>query len=245
MNVVIYIRRKKEIKMNINKKTARVVGILFIATTVAAIVSGAFLLPLVDAPDYLAKVSANQNQAMLGALFYLIMAAGCASIAIPMYPILKKYNKSMALGAVGFRFVEGSIFMVGVICVLSLVTLSQEYVQAGAPTGSHFQIVGKLLLAGYTIDQPLVPGVFAFSLGALMYYSIFYKSKLVPRWLSVWGLIGITLGIVNGLGDMFGSIPNETISMLLDLPIFAQEMVLAIWLIVKGFNSSAIVSEAV
>jgi hypothetical protein len=71
-----------------------------------------------------------------------------------------------------------------------------------------------------------------------MYYWIFYKSRLVPRWLSLWGLAGITLGIVNGLYDMFGGTPNETISLVLDLPIFAQEMVLAIWLIVKGFNTA-------
>jgi hypothetical protein len=169
------------------------------------------------------------------------MAAGGASITIPMYPILKKHNKALALGAVGFRFVEGAIFMVGVICVLSLVTLSLEFVNTGAPDASYFQTLSELLLAGYTINHALVPGVFAFSIGALMYYWIFFQSKLVPRWLSVWGLIAVTLGIVNGLLDMFGGIP-ETISLMLDLPIFAQEMVLAVWLIVKGFDSSAIAS---
>jgi hypothetical protein len=224
--------------MDTNKKTARIVGVLFIVTTGAAIVSGAFLLPILEAPDYLAKVSANENQVMIGALFYFIMAAGGAGIAIPMYPILRKHNESMALGAVGFRIIEGAIFMVGVICVLALVTVSGEFVQAGAPDASYYQTLGELLLAGYTIAQAVVPGVFAFSLGALMYYYIFYQANLVPRWLSVWGLIGVTLGIVNGLYDMFGGTPNETISMLLDLPIFVQEMVLALWLIVKGFNSS-------
>ncbi|MHA1945672.1 MAG: DUF4386 domain-containing protein [Candidatus Hodarchaeales archaeon] len=224
--------------MNSEKKTARIVGVLFITATVAGIISGVFLLPIVEAPDYLAKVVANENQVMLGALFYFIMAAAGASIVIPMYPILKKYNESMALGAVGFRIIEGAIFMVGVFCVLSLVTLSQEFVQAGSPDASYFQTLGKLLIAGYTIAHALVPGVFAFSLGALMYYYIFYQSKLVPRWLSVWGILGVTLGVVNGLGDIFGVIPNEAFSMLLDLPIFANEMVLAIWLIFKGFNSS-------
>jgi len=89
-----------------------------------------------------------------------------------------------------------------------------------------------------------MPGVFAFSLGALMYYYIFYQSRLFPRWLSVWGLVGVTLGLVNGLYDMFGRAPNETVSMLLDLPLFVQEMVLAVWLIVKGFNPSAIAAKA-
>jgi hypothetical protein len=228
--------------MNTNKKTARIVGVLFISCTGAAIVSGAFLLPILEGPDYLAKVSANESQVMVGALFYFIMAAAGAGIAIPMYPILRKHNEALALGAVGFRIIEGAIFMVGVICVLALATLSQRFVQAGAPEASYFQTLGELLIAGYTVNQAVVPGVFAFSLGALMYYYIFYQSRLVPRWLSVWGLVGVTLGIVNGLYDMFGGVPNQTISMLLDLPIFAQEMVLAVWLIVKGFNPSAIAS---
>jgi hypothetical protein len=130
--------------------------------------------------------------------------------------------------------------MVGVFCVLLLVKVSEGFVQAGAPDGSHYQTLGELLSAGYTVGEAMVPGVFAFSLGALMYYWIFYQSRLVPRWLSVWGLVGVILGIANGLYDMFGGIPNETISMALDLPIFVQEMVLAIWLIVKGFNTSPI-----
>jgi hypothetical protein len=222
------------------KKNARITGILFIITTGAAIVSGALILPILESPDYLAKVSANETQVMLGALFYFLMAAGGASIVIPMYPILKRQNKSLALGALGFRFIEGTIFMVGVMCVLSLVTLSKEFVQAGAPEAAYFQSTGALLISGYTINQAVVPGVFAFSIGALMYYSIFYKTKLIPRWLSIWGLLAIILGIANVFYHMFGSMPNETFSMMLDLPIFVQEMVLAVWLIVKGFNSDAI-----
>ena len=232
------LNKRKVKKMNSEKNSARIVGILFIITTVAAIVSGAFLLPILEAPDYLTKVSENENLVMIGVLFYFIMAAAGASIVLPMYPILKKYNESMALGSVGFRFIEGAIFMVGVFCVLSLVTVSQEFVEVGSPDASYFQTLGKLLISGYTIAHALVPGVFAFSLGALMYYYIFYHSKLVPRWLSIWGIIGVLLGVANGVLDIFSIIPNEMISMLLDLPIFVNEMVLAVWLIIKGFNSS-------
>jgi hypothetical protein len=229
--------------MNTNK-TARIVGVLFIAATGAAIASGAFLLPILETPDYLAKISASETRVGIGALFYFVMAAAGAGIAIPMYPILKKHNEGMALGAVGFRMIEGAIFMVGVICVLALVPVSQGFVQAGAPDGSYHQTLAELLVTGYTIAEAVVPGVFAFSLGALLYYYILYQSKLVPRWLSVWGLVGVTLGIANGLYDMLSGIPNETLSMLLDLPIFVQEMVLAVWLIVKGFNPSAIASPS-
>ncbi|MFX0125117.1 MAG: DUF4386 domain-containing protein [Candidatus Hodarchaeota archaeon] len=229
--------------MNAYKTNARITGVLFITATGAAIVSGFFLLPILQTSDYLTEISANETQVALGALLYFIMAAAGAGIAIPMYPILKQHNKGMALGAVGFRMIEGAIFMVGVMCVLALIPLSQEFVDAGAPADSYFQNIGELLLTGYTIDQAVIPGVFAFSLGALMYYYIFYQSKLIPRWLSVWGLIGITLGIMNGLFDIFGGV-NEMISILLDLPIFVNEMVLAVWLIVKGFNSATITSES-
>ena len=229
--------------MKSETQAARMTGILFIAATGAAIVSGYFLLPTLEASDYLTQISANHTPVMLGALFYFIMAAAGASIAIPMYPILKKHNESMALGAVGFRIIEGAIFMVGVFLVMSLLPLSQGFVDAGAPADSAFQTLGEILVAGYTIDHAVVPAVFAFSIGALMYYLIFYQSKLVPRWLSVWGIIGILLGVSNGLIDMFGGVPIETVSMLLDLPIFVNEMVLAIWLIVKGFNTSAIKPE--
>ncbi|UCE09685.1 MAG: DUF4386 domain-containing protein [Candidatus Thorarchaeota archaeon] len=224
--------------MNSEINAARMTGILFIAATGAAIVSGAFLLPILEAPDYLAQISANQTQVMLGALFYFIMAAAGAAIVIPMYPILKKHSESMALGAVGFRLIEGAIFMVGVFLVMALVPLSQGFVDAGSPADSAFQTIGAILVSGYTIDHAVVPAVFAFSIGALMYYFIFYQSKLVPRWLSVWGIIGVLLGVANGLLDMFGGVPFEAISMLLDLPIFVNEMVLAVWLIVKGFDSS-------
>ena len=130
--------------------------------------------------------------------------------------------------------------MVGVLLVIFLVPLSHAFVDAGTPADSYFQTVGELLVAGYTIDHAVVPAVFAFSIGALIYYYVFYQTKLVPRWLSVWGIIGVILGIANGLLDVFGGVPFEMVSMLLDMPIFINEMILAVWLIVKGFDSSEI-----
>jgi len=121
------------------------------------------------------------------------------------------------------------------------VTLSQEYVKAGAPDASYFQSLGTLLLAAR--DWAGVLGSFAFILGALMYYYIFYQSKLIPRWLSIWGLIGVPLWIAGELLLMFGlTDPFSTTTILLDLPIAVNEVVLAVWLIAKGFNPSAIAS---
>jgi hypothetical protein len=119
-------------------------------------------------------------------------------------------------------------------------TLSQEFVKAGTPDASSFQILGTVLLAGRNwAGFVLAPSVFG--IGALMYYYIFYKSNLIPRWLSGWGLIGATLMIAASMLVMFNFIGlMSTIFIVLVIPIAIQEMVLAFWLIIKGFNQSAI-----
>lgn len=134
--------------------------------------------------------------------------------------------------------------MVGVINLLSLVTLSQAFVLAGAPADSYFQTLGLMLqkAGAITVGITAYPiGHFAFGLGALMYYYVFYQSRLVPRWLSAWGLIAIVSMICAVVLDMFGV--YSTIALGLNMLIFAQEMVLAIWLILKGFNNSAVIQE--
>jgi hypothetical protein len=155
-----------------------------------------------------------------------------------MFPIFKKYNEALALGYVVFRgALETVTYFGSVIIWLLLITLSQEYVKAGAPDAPYFQTLGTLLLeAADWIDYI---STLAFSLGALMFYYLLYQSKLIPRWLSGWGLIGAILVLAVGLLAMFG----------LDLailwaPLALQEMVLAVWLIVKGFNPSAIASAS-
>jgi MFS family permease len=227
--------------MKTNKKAARIVGVLFITATVAGIIGGVLLGPILDAPDYLAKVSANENQWLIGVLFNFIMAVAVAGIAIPMYPILKKHNEGMALGSVGFRIIEGALFSVGVISLLLLVPLSQKFVQAGAPDASYFQTLSELLVGVSTFS--LLIGGLAFSLGALMYYYLLYQSKLIPRWLSLWGLFAVPLGSAAYLSQFFSASAFASASIDIGhLPIFFQEMVFAVWLIVKGFNPSAIVS---
>jgi hypothetical protein len=233
--------KRLEKNMDSNRKTARVAGALFIIATAASLLSTPFLAPI-NASNYLTVFSVNQNQVLVGALLVFIAAASSASIAISLYPVLKKHNQSLALGAVGFRLIEAVMYIVGVIGIISLLTLSQEFVKAGAPASSYFQTLGAVLLAGYNWVGN-VGALLAFCLGALMYYYVFYQTKLIPRWLSVWGLVGATLCMVAGLLVMFRLIgPMSTFQVVLALPIAVQEMVLAVWLIVKGFNSSPITS---
>ena len=222
--------------MDTNRKTARIVGALFIIATLASILGSAVTGDL-NAPDYLIKVSANENQMIIGAILGFIGAAAGAGIAISLYPIVKRFHQGLALGAVGFRIIEAVFLIVVAIGSLLLLTLSQEYVRAGATDASYYQTLGTLIKAGRDWAG-FGFSVIAFNLGALMYYYIFYRSKLIPAWLSVWGLIASVLSISAAVLFMFGDKPLSTTSILLNLPIAVQEMVLAIWLIIKGFDLS-------
>jgi hypothetical protein len=229
--------------MTSDRNTARVAGTLFITATAASILSSPFLEPI-NASNYLVSVSANGNQVMVGAFFAIIGAAASASIAISLYPVVRRYSEGLALGAVGFRTVEGVFDIVGFIGLLLLITLSQQFVNAGAPDSSYFQTLGVLAVSGYHLVEN-VGKLLAFSIGCLLYYIIFYRTKLVPRWLSGWGLVAGILTMVSCLLTMFGLIaPFSTEQIVLNLPILPQELVLAVWLIVKGFNPSVIASKS-
>jgi Domain of unknown function (DUF4386) len=177
-----------------------------------------------------------------GALIEFIQAAAAAGIAIGLYSILKKYNGALALGAVGFRVVEGVFVLIGTLSLLSLLTLSQEFIAVGAPGASSFQTSGTLLLAVRDWSGNVISAL-AFGLGALMYYVILYKSNLIPRWLSGWGVLGTVLGLAaTVLASFTHDFSMGSVNTLLNIPIGLQEMVFAVWLIAKGFNASAITS---
>lgn len=217
------------------RNNATVAGLLLMTALVAGILSVPFSGPVND-PDYLVKVAENENVMIIGVFLQAVMAFACAGIAIWLYPVLRKHNESLALGSVGFRIIEAVLLLVSAASLLSLLTLSQEYMQAGASDTSHFQDLGSMLLAARDWSSHAL-AVIAFSLGALMYYYIFYKTRLIPRWLSGWGLIAITLHLVSGLLVLSAIIgPFSGVQGLMSLPIGLQEMVLAIWLMAKGFN---------
>ncbi len=227
--------------MEPHRKTAVVVGALFIIATIAGLIGAIFIGPILDDPEYLVNTSAHENEVALGALLYLIMGVAIVGIAVMIFPILKNFNEGLALAYVGFRTLECVILIVVTMSLLSLLTLSQEYVGAEAPDATSFETQGAILLAQQ--EWSYVPTGIVFGLGCLMVYYLLYQSRLVPRPLSAWGFIGGTLMLVAAPLDAFGVISSlDTSSILLHLPIAVLEMVLAVWLIVKGFNPSAITS---
>jgi hypothetical protein len=229
--------------MDMNRRIAVVTGALFILATVADLISRVVLVqPILTDPVDLARISANDSQVLLGALFLFIGAAAAAGIAMALYPVLRTYDEGLALGSVGFRLIEGVLYLGVVVCLLLLVALSQEATSAGAAAASAYDVPGALLMAGR--DSLGEVAVLAFGLGALMYYWVFYRSRLVPRWLSAWGVAAIVSLMLSSLLVMFGlTEPMSTTQVVLAFPIFLQEMVLAVWLIAKGFDASAIAAE--
>lgn len=231
--------------MESTRKIAITVGVFFIIATAAPLLSVPFLQPM-SAPDYLTAISVNATRVTTGALLELIMAIAITGIAIALYPIIKRFNESLAVGYIGIRVTESIIFVVAaVLGLLALVSLSHEYVRAGSPDAAHFQTLGMLLVGIHDWSYVLA-GKIIFTLSALMLNYILYRTKLVPRFLAVWGFLGAALLLVGGVLNTFGTLTDTSVAgNILFLPIALQEMVFAVWLIAKGFNLSASTSGTV
>jgi hypothetical protein len=232
----------KEKKMFSNRVAAKIVGVLFILAAVTAIIGLKLYDPILNGPDYLMNGSKNANQVIVGALMELILVVSAVGTATTMFPILKKYNETIALWHICFRFLEAIIITVGVISVLSLLTLSREYVAAGASDIGSFQASGTLLKAIHDWTFLLGPN-FMLGINTMMYSYIFYKSELLPRFIPILGMTGATLVFLAAILEMFGVFSQISVwGAVLSLPVFANEMILAVWLIMKGFNESALAS---
>lgn len=219
--------------MDSNRIAAYTTGTLFIVATAANIAGTQLSQAVLSDPNYLGSVSVHSNQVTVGALLELIAAGACAGIAIALYPVLKRRHPGLAIGSVVFRTIEALMYTIAVVSLLSLLALSRQFTASAAADAGALRASGDLLLS--LREQAIVPGVFAFSLGALMYYTALYESRLVPRWLSGWGIVAIILTLVACLLAWFNHNAMTTYTVIV-LPIAVQEMVLALWLIAKGFR---------
>lgn len=228
--------------MNHNRQIATLVGVLFISATVSAILGLLLYEPILTGPDYLTTGAAHQAQVALGALMELILVCTAIGTAIVLFPVLRPYGERVALGHLCFRFLEAVAITVGIVAILSLLTLSKAYVAASAPDAAAYAAVGALLHAVYRWTSVLGP-LFFLGVNTLLYNSLLYKSRLVPRWLAVWGLTGAILVFGAALVVLFGiAIQLSPPALLMIMPIAVFEMVLAGWLIAKGFSVSALAS---
>jgi hypothetical protein len=230
--------------MRTYRGSAIAVGVLFILCSATSILSIVPLGGALVAPVDLAKLAANDSRVVLTALIEFVWAFTGAGIAIGLYPILKRFNPALTLGSVAGRLVEAVFVVVGALGLLALLTVGQGAVAAGSANVATVATTSNLVLAA----REWVHGFFAlipFGVGAFMYYVVLYRSRLVPRWLSGWGLVAIALFMVStviaGFTQEFGF---TTVNTVLNIPIGLQEMALAIWLIAKGFNQKALAARA-
>ena len=227
--------------MNSARRYSIGTGVLLIAATAAALAAAQLVDPILTGANYLTDLTTRQDQVAGGALLYLVAAATSVSIAISLYPVVKPTNPTLALGSVVFRAIEASLYVVAVVSLLSVLTLSQQVSANDSKDHASIQVVGDALLS--MREHATLAAVFAFSLGAAAYYVLFYQSRLVPRWLSGWGIAATIVMMTASLLALFSDKPITGYTLMV-LPIAVQELVLAVWLLVKGFSPSARQSES-
>jgi hypothetical protein len=217
------------------RATARLVGVLFIVATACSIVGGTLVMALLDDPDYLVEVAAHQGQLILGVLLEVILALSVIGIAALLLPVLRPHGEGMAVGYVAVRTVEATFILMASTTALLVLALSQDW---GSPGAVGLDAVGSVLLSARE-GTYLVGTVLVFGVSAVILNTLLYRSRLVPVWVSLWGLVGGLLLLAYGLAEMFGAQAPFPLQ-LLAAPIGLQEMVLAVLLIWKGFAATSL-----
>ena len=217
---------------------ARVTGVLFLITFITSIPAFfVFYAPVLDDPRYIVGAGADTSVS-LGAFLELLLIIANIGTAVVLWPVLKRQNEILALGYVTARVIECAFIAVGILSLLSVVTLRQE--AAGADAAS-LVAVGESLVALHDWTFLLGPGfVVGVGNGLLLGY-LMYRSALVPRGMAMLGLIGGPLVCASGVGVLFGVFEAGSVwQAIATIPEFLWELSLGIWLTVRGFNPSAI-----
>lgn len=213
------------------RKTAFIAGTLYLLTFVS-IPTITLYGPIHD-PSYITSLGPD-TPALIGAILELIVALACIGTAIALYPVVKKQNEGIALGFIGSRTLEAATIFAGIACILSIVSLRQAGVRESA------SMTGQALVTLYDqlflLGQGIVPAINALLLGSLL-----YQSRLVPRVLPLLGFIGAPLLLASHAAVMFGLLERvSALTGIAALPIALWELLLGIWLVVKGFTPSPI-----
>lgn len=221
--------------MDTHRRTAVVVGVLFIVATVASIIGSVTLGSALDEPDYLTTLGGEGARITLAVMLFLIAATSAFGTSVLLFPILRKHAEGLAAGYVGLRAFENIFYVAGVVGLLMMLTVSESDAVSTAGA-AELGLLGAALLALHSWTVLMGTLVFA-GLGCLTLNSVLYRSRLVPRWLSAWGLIGGAGVLIYGVLGVFGVDSGlGSPYMLLAMPLAFQEMVFAGWLIVRGLE---------
>lgn len=216
--------------MNPQDKTARTAGILFLLTFVSAIAGAALYAPLLTDPDYITGPGGD-TRILLGAVCELVLIIANIGTAVVLYPVLRRYGPAAAVGYVAARIMECALIAVGILCVLTVVSLRQS------PDAAAYLPVAQALVALHGWTFLLGPG-FVVGIGnGLLLGFLMYKSQLVPRPMALFGLIGGPLMSLSGIAVLFGAYGQTSVpSALTTLPEIIWEASLGLYLAIRGFR---------
>ena len=225
--------------MNTYRTTARVVGIVYVAGLVIGIGGMILIQSILGAPDHLSAVSASSMLLAIGAVLWLMPAAGDAAHGVLMFPILKQQqSERIAIGYLGFRIVNAVFIAVMVLFILLQIPLASEYIKAAGSDASFLQALSSVFMEGQLYAYNI--GMSAVGIASLMLCYTLYRATLVPRLVAVWGLIGYAILLCGSVLEVLGF----NLLTIHAIPGGLWELFIGVWLIVKGFNPSAFASES-
>jgi hypothetical protein len=229
--------------VNTYRKNAITAGVLLLLGF-SGILAKVFYGDNLTEANFLAGMAPEHVKIMAGAFTVLFMEMCCIGIAIALYPVLKKHSEGLAMGAVGFRTAGAIASMFSPVFVIMALNLSQGFAANGGDA-ALYTAQGAALLAGHNWLGSAV-AVMGWAIGAGMYHWVFFKSGLIPRWLALWGLIGVPFTVAVAVLTAFQvTTPDMALDTFLNIPLGLQEIPLALWLIVKGFNPKTLVAVVI
>jgi len=224
--------------MNTFRTTARVLGVVYIAGFFVGIGGNILIQSNITAPNHLSTVFANSLMVAIGAVLWLMAVAGDTAHGILMFPVLKQHSERIAVGYLAARIVDAVFIAVMVLLLLLQIPLGSEYLKAAPSDAFYLQALSTVSVQASQYAYAI--GMSALGLAGLMLCYALYRARLVPRWLAVWGLVGYAIILFGMLSEIMGS----GLGLVSSLPGGLWEVFVGIWLIAKGFNSSAFVPTA-
>jgi hypothetical protein len=222
--------------MNTVNKTSRILGLAFLLQFVTSFASAMFLRATWYVPENisatLVKIANNASLLRLNILFDMLTALGVIFLGAMLFITVRKQNEKMALTALGFYILEAALLATSRIATFSLLHLGQEYVGAGQP--AILQTLGNLAFASMEFVGDTLH-MLAFCLGGILFYYLLDKARVVPRALSLWGLIAVFPMLIGTMTQIFG----YTIPFIFYVPYVPFELVIGVWILVKGIRDSS------
>jgi hypothetical protein len=232
--------------MTLHKKTAITVGVLFLVALIFNLIASGIIDPILDASDYLNKAFPQKTVIIIGNVLNVIAALAMIFIPIALIPVIKKQYLLSAFSYIVFRALEGILFIYMVIKSLTFISLSKTYIHAATEDGTYIQTLADSI--HLELHWATVIYIIIFALGAMIFYHLLFKSRLIPRFFSVWEFLAALLLFIGALLGLlsvgiFNQVPIMEGIVYFAPPIALNEFVIAIWLIVKGFNPEPIMSQ--